>query len=70
MKSHTQMSQRDKMRELYGLYRGDEVRVIEAYAECEQRGEVDRKRDSRSQSSHHYAAKLYADGKCKRWIYE
>ena len=34
------MKQRDKMRELFQLHRGGEGRVIQAYAEAEERGEV------------------------------
>ena len=64
------MKQRDKMRELFKLHRGDEPRVIQAYAQAEQRGEVPRKSDLRGLTSHDYAARLFADGISKGWIHE
>ena len=70
MKTHTHMTQRNKMRELSRLHGGDEARVIQAYAESEQRGEVDRERDIHTLTPHDYAARLFADGTRKGWIYE
>ena len=64
------MKQRDKMRELFQLHRGDEARVIQAYAEAEQRGEVPRESDLHSLTSHDYAARLFADGIRKGWLHE
>jgi len=62
------MSQRDKMRELYREHRGDEARIVRAYAEAEERGEVTRDSDSFGLSALDYAARLFADGQKKGWI--
>jgi len=64
------MKQRDKMRELFQLHRGDEARVIQAYAEAEERGEVPRESDLHSLTAQDYAARLFADGIRKGWIHE
>src|SRR5258706_1628793 len=70
MKTHIDKTQRDKMRELFNLYGGDEARVIRAYAEAEQRGEVPRESDLHSLTAHDYAARLFADGLRKGWIHK
>jgi hypothetical protein len=62
------MKQRDKMRELFRLHGGNEDRVVRAYAEAEQRGEVRRNSDTRGLTAHDYAARLFADGIKKGWI--
>ncbi len=64
------MNQRNKMRKLFRLHDGDKARVIQAYAESEQRGEVERKSDNLGLSPNNYAARLFADGMKKGWIHE
>jgi hypothetical protein len=58
------------MRKLFRLHGGDEARVIQAYAEAEQRGEVPRVSDLHSLTADDYAARLFADGIRKGWIHE
>ena len=58
------------MRELFRLHGGDEARVIQAYAEAEHRGEVERESDTHGLTPHDYAARLFADGTRKGWIHE
>jgi hypothetical protein len=70
MKTHNETRQRDKMRELFRLHSGDESRVVAAYAAAEQRGEVRRKSDVHSLTTHDYARRLFADGVAKGWIRE
>lgn len=65
-----EMKQREKMRELFRLYPGERARVIEAYAQSEQRGEVTRARNNGDLTPHDYAYILFADGISKGWIYE
>ena len=69
-KSRLVMKQRNKMRELFQMYEGDEARVTQAYAEAEQRGEVSRKSDLRNRTTPDYAARLFEDGVRKGWIHE
>jgi len=64
------MKQRDKMRELFQRYGGDEERTIQAYADAEDRGEVLRNSDLRGLTARDYAARLFADGIAKGWIHE
>ena len=64
------MKQRDKLRELFRLYRGDKARVVQAYAESEQRGEVERRSDLHNLAPHDYGTRLFADGTRKGWIRE
>ena len=56
------------MRELFNRYNGDRTQIIEAYADAEQRGEVQRKRNGCKYGSIEYATRLFADGVCKRWL--
>ena len=56
------------MRELFRRFGSDRARVVEAYAEAERRGEVERARDSRQMSADEYASRLFADGVEKKWI--
>jgi len=58
------------MRELFRLYGDDEARVIQAYADAEQHGEVPRESDLHSLTAHDYAARLLADGIRKGWIHD
>jgi len=62
------MTQTDMMRELFRRFGGDRARVVEAYAEAERRGQVERVRDTHDMSAEEYAARLFADGVEKRWI--
>ena len=64
------MTQRDMMRKLFRRFDGDRSRIIEAYAEAERRGEVQRVHDSRDISADEYASLLFADGVQKSWIQE
>ena len=58
------------MRELFRLHGGDEAQVVRAYAESEQRGEVERESDMHTFTAHDYATRLFADGTRKGWIRE
>jgi hypothetical protein len=64
------MKQRDLMRELFRRFGGDRARVVEAYAEAERRGEIERVRDAHEMSADEYASRLFADGVEKRWIHQ
>jgi hypothetical protein len=55
---------------LFRRFDGDQSRIIEAYAEAERRGEVQRVHDSRGMSADEYASRLFADGVKKSWIQE
>jgi hypothetical protein len=61
-------SQREMMRFLYSEHRGDAERIIRAYAAAEDRGEVERRRDSHGLTSEQYARALWADAEKKGWI--
>lgn len=63
------MTQRDMMRELFRRFGGDRAQVVEAYAEAERRGEVERVRDAHDMSADEYASRLFADGVEKSWIH-
>jgi len=56
------------MRELFRRFDGNRARVVQAYAEAEQRGEVERVRDSHGMRADEYASRLFADGVQKRWL--
>ena len=58
------------MRELFRLHGGDETLIVQAYAESEEHGEVERGSDMHSLTPHDYAARLFADGTRKGWIHE
>lgn len=62
------MTQRDKMRELFRRFGGDRTQVVRAYADAERRGEVERVRDSNDLRAEDYASRLFADGIQKRWL--
>jgi len=64
------MTQRDMMRHLFRRFGGDRLRVVEAYAEAERRGEVVRVRNSNHMSADEYASCLFADGIRKQWLQE
>ena len=61
------MKQRDKFRELFSHYGDDEERIIEAYAITEERGEVERRRNTHRLSARQYAKALYKDAMRKGW---
>jgi hypothetical protein len=56
------------MRKLFRRFDGHRSRIIEEYAKAENRGEVQRVRDSRAISANEYASRLFADGFQKSWI--
>ncbi len=56
------------MRELFNRFGGDRIKVIKAYAEAEQRGEVQRNRDNHGLNANEYAILLFADGISKGWL--
>ena len=58
------------MRKLFRRFDGDRTRVVKAYAEAEQCGEVKRVRDSHDMGTDQYASRLLADGVQKSWIQE
>lgn len=62
------MKQRDKMRQLFSRYRGDQVKIVSAYAEAEKRGQVSRESNRYGLSAEDYAARLLADGLRKAWL--
>lgn len=61
-------TQRDLMRELFRKHRGDEVAMIKAYAEAEERGEVARASNEYGLSASEYAWRLLEDARKKGWI--
>ena len=58
------------MRKLYAKHQAKESLVVLQYAEAEENGTVERKKNIRNISSTEYASRLLADGKKKGWIYE
>ena len=62
------MTQRNKMRDLFAHFRGDEDLTVNAYAKAEQRGEIARKSNSHNWNSVQYAKALLRDGKRRHWI--
>ncbi len=62
------MTQRDKMRELFRRFDGDELRVVEAYVDAERCREVKRVSNNYEMSPKEYALRLFADGVAKKWI--
>jgi hypothetical protein len=58
------------MRDLFRLHNGEQARVIKAYANSEERGEVARKNNRHNLAPHHYAARLLTDGLRKGWIHK
>lgn len=63
-------SQRDVMRRLYVKHNGNEDAVVRAYAEAEQRGEVQRESNAYGIDAIAYARALFADGARKGWLRE
>ena len=56
------------MRDLVGRFGADEERVVRAYAEAEQRGEVERSRNTYHLTAEQYARALWRDAVRKGWI--
>lgn len=63
-----EMTQRDKMRELYRHYSGNKEAVVKAYSEAERSGDVDRLRNASGYGTEQYARALWADGEKKGWL--
>lgn len=63
-----QSKQREYMLELVERYGMDEERVVCEYASAEERGEVERKSNTRGYTSRQYARALWQDGVRKGWI--
>jgi len=57
------MKQRDKMKQLFARYGGNEEIIIREYARAESRGEVLRLRNTHNLSATTYAKALLRDGK-------
>ena len=68
MPSHATEHQRDLMRSLYRLHKGDRVLICAAYARAEAEGRAYRKRGSLRLSPEEYAMGLLDDGLRKGWI--
>lgn len=64
------MKQRDFMKALYRRFKGERSRIVNAYAEAEQRGEVERRRNSHGISAQNYASRLFSDGVRNSWLTE
>lgn len=64
------MKQRDLMRRLFREFNQDELRIVSAYANAEQRGEVLRKQNSRNMPAEEYASRLFREGIIRGWIRE
>jgi hypothetical protein len=62
------MKQRDKMLSLISQLGSHEDAVCERYAQAEQDGEVERKRNENDLSPEQYARALWQDGIRKGWI--
>lgn len=62
------MKQRDKMRELFARYRYDEEATVYAYAQAEEKGEIDRKSNIHGLDAITYAKALMRDGKRRGWL--
>jgi hypothetical protein len=56
------------MRELYRKHRGNEEAIVDAYAEAEMRGEVERASNAYALSPYDYAWRLLEDARKKGWI--
>ena len=62
------MGQREKMKELYRKFGGNEDLVVKEYAQAEQRGEVTRDSNDHDFSPENYARRLLNDGLSKGWL--
>lgn len=61
-------TQRDVMRRLHSEYGGDKDTVVQAYAQAERNGEVQRKRNEHGLTPEEYAEWLFRDGERKGWM--
>ena len=64
------MTQRDYMRGLYREHGGREGIIMEAYAEAERQGLVDRGSNDHHLDPEQYSRALFSDGMRKGWIRE
>ena len=62
------MTQRDKMNELFAHYGGDEEATVAAYAQAEEKREIDRKSNTHNLDAISYAKALMRDGKRRGWL--
>jgi hypothetical protein len=63
-----QSNQREYMLKLVERYGMDEERVVREYASAEERGEVERRSNTRGYTAKQYARALWLDGVRKGWI--
>lgn len=63
-----QPSHREVMRRLFVEHGGDREAVLQAYAEAERDGEVQRSSNLRGRTAVDYARRLWADGTKKGWL--
>ena len=64
------MKQRELMKHLYRTHRGDRTKIIAAFTEAEERGEILRKSGRDKTSPRQYASDLFSDGMRKGWLRE
>lgn len=62
------MQQRKTMIDLFTRFNGNETKVVNAYAQAEESGNVFRKSNKRQLSSLDYARRLFRDGTKKGWL--
>jgi hypothetical protein len=63
-----QSTQHDYMRMLVNRYGMDGERVVREYADAEERGDVERKSNTRGYTAKQYARALWLDGMRKGWL--
>lgn len=63
-----QSKQREYMLKLVDRYGIDEERIVREYASAEERGEVERRSNTRGYTAKQYARALWLDGVRKGWI--
>lgn len=63
-----QSKQREYMLKLVERYGMDEERIVREYASAEERGEVERRSNTRGYTAKQYARALWLDGLKKGWI--
>lgn len=64
------MKQRELMQKLVRELGPNQEAVCTAYAEAEQRGEVNRSHNAKQKSAGRYATALWHDGKKKGWLFK
>lgn len=60
--------QREVMRRLYQVHRGNEEQVVRAYVTAEHRGDVQRASNVNGMDAESYARALFDDGRRKGWL--